>query len=90
MSNFCQREKSFFVDIKRLKIFTRQAFEELKIGSIEEIKNFYLNDVIHYHNETFKKVSKLYEQFKEKKLAEKLAKSEGELKVEEFIRENDL
>ncbi len=78
----------------------KQAFEELGIGTINDIKNFYLNDIINYHQETYKKVCKLYDEFKAKKHAEKISatqqtqfddiKTEAELKVDEFIRENDL
>ena len=82
------------------KLFTQQALKELGIGSIVDIKNFYLNDVINYHQQTYQKVSKLYEDFKARKLNEKKIerngntqldiKTEGEIKVEEFMRENDL
>lgn len=82
----------------------KQAFDELGIGSVDAIRNFYQNDIINYHQETFKKVTKLYDDYKARKLAEKLKrevknntqtklshwKTEGEIKVEEFIRENDL
>lgn len=75
--------------------FTKQAFQELGISTIQDIKNFYLNDIINYHQDTYGKVSKLYEQFKSKKLATKAisdlnTKKEGESKVEQFIKENDI
>jgi hypothetical protein len=50
----------------------KQAFEELGIGTVEDLKNFYQNEIINYHHETFKKVSKLYKDYKARKLAEKL------------------
>lgn len=54
-----------------------------------------MNDIINYHQDTYGKVSKLYEQFKSKKLATKAisdlnTKKEGESKVEQFIKENDM
>ena len=75
------------------------------IGSIQEIKNFYINDVINFHRQAYNKVSKLYDEYKAKKIAESLEaeakgkriagnlmhkKSEGEIKVDELMRENDL
>ena len=53
------------------KLFINQVFEELGIGSIENLKGFYQNEIINYHHETFKKVSKLYKDYKARKLAEK-------------------
>ena len=75
---------------------------------MEKLKEFYLNDVIQYHRQTYKKVNKLYQEHKKKRMAERLAKKSGqqqmdaeasdlaenktdnEIKMEEFMRENDL
>ena len=77
-----------------------QALEESGIGTIQEIKDFYVNDIIHYYKQTYKKVSKLYEDYKAEKLEEKNKnlsntdlsnlKSENDLKLEQFMKENDL
>ena len=83
-------------------MYTQQALKELGIVSLLDIKNFYLNDIINYHQETYKKVYKFYEQFKLRKFTEKEQeafgsldsrkniKNEGEIKLDEFIKENDL
>ena len=49
----------------------KQAFEELGIGTVDDLKNFYQNEIINYHHDTFKKVTKLYEEYKKRKQAEK-------------------
>ncbi len=84
-------------DFYSSSLYLKQALEELGIGTIADIKQFYVNDIIKYHCETFEKVNRLYREFKERRLAEKKrqkigsdVKTECEVKVEEFIRENDL
>lgn len=90
------------------QLFSKQAFKEIGFVTIEDVKNFYQADIIDFHQETFKKVSKLYNDYKDRKITEKLkietktssnnfckslkdgSKSKGEIKVDEFIRENDL
>ncbi len=90
------------------QLFSKQAFKEIGFVTIEDVKNFYQADIIDFHQETFKKVSKLYNDYKARKITEKLkietktssnnfckslkdvSKSKGEIKVDEFIRENDL
>ena len=84
-----------------------QALEESGIGTIDELKTFYTHDIIHYYRHTYKKVAKLYEQYKAKKLADKLKakntvnpseaagasvqlKNEQDLKLEQFMKDNDL
>ncbi len=78
-------------------LYLKQALSELGIGTVADIKQFYVNDIIKYHRETFQKVNKLYTEFKLRKKAERKrekidsdVKNECEVKVEEFIRENDL
>jgi hypothetical protein len=48
----------------------QQALEESGIGTIQEIKDFYVNDIIAYYRQTYKKVAKLYEEHKAKRHAE--------------------
>ena len=81
-----------------------QALDESGIGTIDEIKTFYTNDIIHYYRQTYKKVSKLYDEYKAKKLADNMEKSsslntgaannnlknEHDLKLEQFMKDNDL
>jgi hypothetical protein len=62
--------------------FIQQALEESGIGTIQEIKDFYANDIISYYRQTYKKVSKLYEEYKLKKQTER-AES---VKSNEFFR----
>lgn len=87
-----------------LKHLIVQALEESGIGTIDEIKTFYTNDIIHYYRQTYKKVSKLYDEYKAKKLADNIEKSsnlkneaeninlknEHDLKLEQFMKDNDL
>ncbi len=76
--------------------------EESGIGTIEDIKKYYMNDIIHYFKQTYAKVSKLYEEYKAKKLEKESSnliendsnimqlKSENDLKLEQFMKDNDL
>ena len=83
-----------------------QALEESGIGTIGDIKTYYTNDIIHYFRQTYSKVSKLYDEYKAKQLADKLSKesssladndlnsiqfkNENDLKLEQFMKDNDL
>lgn len=73
--------------------YLEQALIESGIGTIQEIKDFYINDIINYYRQTYKKVSKMYDEYRAKKLDEKNKarnKNENDLKLEEFMKENDL
>ncbi len=92
--------------LKNKKHLVEQALAESGIGTISDIKTYYTNDIIHYFKQTYAKVSKLYEEYKAKKLADKLEKessslfdkdlnnmqinNENDLKLEQFMKENDL
>lgn len=45
----------------------QQALEESGVGSIKELKEFYVNDIVAYYRQTYRKVAKLYEEYKAKK-----------------------
>ena len=98
--------------------FVQQALEESGIGTIQELKDFYVNDVVNYYRQTYKKVSRLYEEHKAAKLSamdtepnsayssnaptshgygnaksngdESFLKTDQELQIEQFMKENDL
>lgn len=75
---------------------------ESGFGSISEIKEFYLNDVILYYKNTYKKVNKLYEDYKARKNGDNLKNSdaslamgssnklEHDIHIEEFMKDNEL
>ncbi len=71
--------------------YLEQALMESGIGTIQDIKDFYINDIINYYRQTYRKVSKMYEEYRAKKLDEKNSnKNENDLKLDEFMKENDL
>jgi hypothetical protein len=53
------------------KAIIQQALEESGIGTIQEIKHFYVNDILTYYRQTYRKVSKMYAEYKARKQAEK-------------------
>jgi len=70
-------------------LFIHQAFEESGIGTVQELKEFYMNDILNYYRQTYKKVNKLYEEYKNKGKGVS-AKNENDLKLDEFMKDNDL
>lgn len=105
-TQFLKKLKKFPKNINLFVILNKhlvaQALEESGIGTIEDIKKYYTNDIIHYFKQTYSKVSKLYEEYKAKKLEKESPnliendlnimqlKSENDLKLEQFMKDNDL
>lgn len=75
---------------------------ESGFGSISEIKEFYLNDIILYYRNTYKKVNKMYEEYKARKNGDILKSSDKCLgnnnnklendvnDLDEFMKDNEL
>jgi hypothetical protein len=82
-----------------------QAISEFGLGSVKDIKEFYINDVVIYFRETYRKVNKLYDEYKERKAQKQQqaakckdsdnksdflnTKNENDA-IDEFMKDNDL
>ncbi|CAF1068702.1 unnamed protein product [Brachionus calyciflorus] len=80
--------------------FIEQALVESGIGKINDIKEFYINDILLYYKDTYKKVSKLYDEYKARKNAESKDhnqesdsflqnKLEDDIHLEQFMKDNE-
>jgi hypothetical protein len=63
--------------------------------TIKDLKDFYLNQVLFNHHVAYAKVSKMYDQYKKRKLCtrdktETDAKNKNVNSIEHFMMENDM
>lgn len=65
----CLNKPQISILIKLLfKNYVEQALQELGLGSIKNLKDYYLNDIVVYYRTTYDKVNKMYEAYKKSKM----------------------